>query len=176
MSRFYYISKGFRYISKKNKKFLSIYKSESLFLSYASRLRFFCDLKNEKSRNGGKIMDTKIMGILDQASVINSIGAYGSIGNIYQTGKSFSNILQNQMVNRMKQEIYNRFQIAVGGYSDTFSCYIPSDVLSRMNTDEALKEKVFHTLEKYSGEEFKESFMGTAITFSAKFEKISLFS
>lgn len=106
-------------------------------------------------------MDTKIMGILDQASVINSIGAYGSIGNIYQTGKSFSNILQNQMVNRMKQEIYNRFQIAVGGYSDTFSCYIPSDVLSRMNTDEALKEKVFHTLEKYSGEEFKESFMGT---------------
>lgn len=105
-------------------------------------------------------MDTRIMGILNQASAINNIGSYGSIGNIYQTGKSFGNILQNQMVNRMKQEIYNRFQIAVGGYSDTFSCYIPSDVLSRMNTDEALKEKVFHTLEKYSGEEFKESFMG----------------
>lgn len=102
-------------------------------------------------------MDTRIMGALNQVSAISNIDSYGRTGNIKQTGRSFGNILQNQLVNRMKQEIYNRFQITLGGYSDTFSCYIPSNVLSRMNTDEALKEKVFHMLEKYSGEEFKES-------------------
>lgn len=105
-------------------------------------------------------MSTNITEILNLLSTVNNTGSYGSIGNIYQTGTSFGNALQNQMVNRMKQEIYNQFQINVGSYSDHFSCYIPSDVLCRMNTDKALKEKVFNMLEKYSGEEFKESIMG----------------
>lgn len=109
-------------------------------------------------------MDTRIMGILNQASAISNVGFHGKNGNVYQTGKSFGNIIQNQLVNRMKQEIYSQFQIDVGRYSDTFSCYIPSNVLCRMNTDKALKEKVFNMLEKYSGEEFKESVMGKELS------------
>lgn len=105
-------------------------------------------------------MDIRIMEALNQASAISNVGSYGRTGNINQTSRSFGSIFQNHLVNQMKQEIYNRFQIMVGGYSDTFSCYIPTDVLSRMNFDETLKEKVFHLLEKYSGEEFKESVMG----------------
>lgn len=97
-------------------------------------------------------MDTWITGALNQAAIGNT-GLYGKTGSIGQTGSSFGNVLQSQLVNRMKQEIYKQFKIAVGGYSDTFNCYIPSNVLCRMNTDGALKEKVFSMLEKYSGEE-----------------------
>lgn len=101
-----------------------------------------------------------MLGILNPLSTISNTGTYGSIGNTYQTGMSFYGVLQNQQVDRMKQEIYNCFGIEVGDCSDTFGCYIPSNVLYRMNTDTALKEKVFGMLEKYSGEEFKNSIMG----------------
>ncbi|MBO5281628.1 MAG: hypothetical protein J6B43_00650 [Lachnospiraceae bacterium] len=101
-------------------------------------------------------MDTWITGALNQAAIGNT-GLYGKTGSIGQTGSSFGNVLQSQLVNRMKQEIYKQFKIAVGGYSDTFNCYIPSNVLCRMNTDGALKEKVFSMLEKYSGEGWKEA-------------------
>lgn len=96
---------------------------------------------------------------LNPLSSISSINPYGSMGNIYQTDMSFYSILKSKQANRMKQEIYNTFGIEVGGYSDTCSCYIPSEVLCRMYTDRTLKEKVFTMLEKYSGEEFKEKIM-----------------
>lgn len=105
-------------------------------------------------------MSTNITEILNLLSTVNSIGPYGSRGNLYQAGISFGSALQNQLANRMKKEIYDQFQISVGSYSNHYSCYIPSDVLCRMNADKALKEKVFNMLEKYSGEEFKESMMG----------------
>ncbi len=97
---------------------------------------------------------------LNPLSTINNSSLYGRTGNTYQAGTSFYSMLQSQQVSRMKQEIYNRFQINVGGYNDMFHCYIPSEVLSRMNADKVLKEKVFQTLEKYSGEDFKQSIMG----------------
>lgn len=104
-------------------------------------------------------MNTNMMGILNALSTVNNSSSYRSIGSNYQAGTSFSSTLQNQMANRMKQEIYRRFQIEVGSYNDNFNCYIPSEVLCRMNTDNTLKEKVFNMLEKYSGEEFKETVM-----------------
>lgn len=93
-------------------------------------------------------------------STISNTSPYGRISNTYQTGASFYSKLQSQQANRMKEEIYNRFHVAVGGDNDTFTCYIPSEVLCRMNTDKALKEKVFNMLEKYRGEDFKKSVMG----------------
>lgn len=101
-----------------------------------------------------------MLGIINPLTTISNTSTYGGINNPYQTGMSFYGVLQNQQVDRMKQEIYNCFGIEVGDYSDTFGCYIPSNVLYRMNTDAALKEKVFGILEKYSGEEFKNSIMG----------------
>lgn len=100
-----------------------------------------------------------MLGMINPLLTVRNTSTYGSIGNPYQTGMSFYGVLQNQQVDQMKQEIYNRFGIQVGECSNIFGCYIPSNVLYRMNTDVALKEKVFDMLEKYSGEEFKNSIM-----------------
>lgn len=105
-------------------------------------------------------MSGNVYGILNPLSTISNINCYGSSGNIYQTSMSFGTILKSQMVNQIKQEIYNRFQVEVGGDGDDFKLYIPSETLYQMNTNSTLKEKVFHMLEKYSGEEFKNSIMG----------------
>lgn len=41
---------------------------------------------------------------------------------------------------------------AANGY---FECYIPSDVLYRMNTDTVLRQKVYDMLADYSSDKFK---------------------
>lgn len=41
---------------------------------------------------------------------------------------------------------------AANGY---FECYIPSDVLYKMNTDTALRQKVYDMLADYSSDKFK---------------------
>ena len=105
-------------------------------------------------------MNINSLGLINPLSTIGSRSPYNGIGNIYQTDMPFYNLLQSQQVNGMKQEIYNQFGIEVGDYSDNFGCYIPSEVLYRMNLDTDLKEKVFGAIEKYSGEEFRKSITG----------------
>ena len=100
---------------------------------------------------------------MNSLSAVGSTGSYGRIGNSYQKSNSFYTMLQSQQANRMKQEIYKKFQVSVGDYSGNFKCYIPSEVLCKMNTDKELKEKVFNSLEKCSKEEFKNSMKCTVI-------------
>lgn len=106
-------------------------------------------------------MNINGLGLINLLSTISSTSPYNNgIGNIYQTDTSFYGLLQSRQVNRMKQEIYNRFGIEVGDYNNNFECHMPSEVLYRMNMDMDLKEKVFGALEKYSGEEFRKSITG----------------
>ena len=51
--------------------------------------------------------------------------------------------------------IYNKFHIDVGAANGYFECYIPSDVLYRMNTDTVLRQKVYDMLADYSSDKFK---------------------
>lgn len=53
----------------------------------------------------------------------------------------FSDQLGTTEVNNIVKEIYNKFGINVGVSNSRFECFIPGDVLYRMNTDSALKIK-----------------------------------
>ena len=94
---------------------------------------------------------------------VSSIGRYGSIKNVYRNNNSFDSTLRNIQAAGMKKEIYNRFNIEVGKENSTFECRIPEGVLSRMQTDTGLKEKVFRVLDKYCGDEFQDSIMGNGL-------------
>lgn len=107
------------------------------------------------------VMNSRYYGISNSLSTGNTAGTYNKSGNISKTrNMSFGSTLQNQRVNQMKQEIYDKFQIEVGNSSGRISCYIPSTVLAQMNTNQALKTKVFQSLEKITGEEFQKTIMG----------------
>ena len=72
-------------------------------------------------------------------------------------------MLETYQANKMKQEIQQKFQIKIGENNQKFQCYIPSEVLCKMNTDKELKKKVFSSLEKCNKEEFKNSMECTLI-------------
>ena len=67
----------------------------------------------------------------------------------------FSDQLGTTEVNNIVKEIYNKFGINVGVSNSRFECFIPGDVLHRMNTDSALKNKVYAMLADYSSSEFQ---------------------
>ncbi len=107
------------------------------------------------------VMNSRYYGILNPLSTASTAGTYNKSRNISKTrDMSFGSTLQNQRVKQMKQEIYDKFQIEVGNSSGKISCYIPSTVLAQMNTNQALKTKVFQSLEKITGEEFQKTIMG----------------
>ena len=62
----------------------------------------------------------------------------------------FSDQLGTTEVNNIVKEIYNKFGINVGVSNSRFECFIPGDVFHRMNTDSALKNKVYAMLADYS--------------------------
>ena len=64
----------------------------------------------------------------------------------------FSDQLGTTEVNNIVKEIYNKFGINVGVSNSRF---IPGDVFHRMNTDSALKNKVYAMLADYSSSEFQ---------------------
>lgn len=67
----------------------------------------------------------------------------------------FSDQLGTTEVNNIVKEIYNKFGINVGVSNSRFECFIPGDVFHRMNTDSALKNKVYAMLADYSSSEFQ---------------------
>ena len=67
----------------------------------------------------------------------------------------FSDQLGTTEVNNIVNEIYDKFGINVGVSNSRFECFIPGDVLYRMNTDSALKNKVYAMLADYSSSEFQ---------------------
>lgn len=67
---------------------------------------------------------------------------------------NFEVTLKEQQINNIKDEIYDKFQMNVGASNGKFECYIPSDVLYKMNSDTELKDKVYKTLESYSSDSF----------------------
>ena len=67
----------------------------------------------------------------------------------------FSDQLGTTEVNNIVNEIYDKFGIKVGVSNSRFECFIPGDVLYRINTDSALKNKVYAMLADYSSSEFQ---------------------
>ena len=98
-------------------------------------------------------MDIQVLGILSNitASVQNVYTIEGDIN----VEKGFGRTLREQQINCVKEDIYNKFHIDVGAANGYFECYISSDVLYRMNTDTALKQKVYDMLADYSSDKFK---------------------
>lgn len=63
----------------------------------------------------------------------------------------FGEVVQENQMDALKREICDRFGIEVGQSDNSFECYIPDDVMERMNRDEVMKKKVYAALENYTG-------------------------
>ena len=75
---------------------------------------------------------------------------YGEKEKQVKENAKFSDQLGTTEVNNIVKEIYNKFGINVGVSNSRFECFIPGDVFHRMNTDSALKNKVYAMLADYS--------------------------
>lgn len=93
--------------------------------------------------------------------VINNISANVRLQNTEgnkadaETEKFFGITLKEQQINSIKADIYDRFQIDVDTANGRLYCYIPGNVLYKMNFDSALKEKVYNILADYSSDKFE---------------------
>lgn len=61
-------------------------------------------------------------------------------------GETFSVQLKEASVENIKSEIYKKFGVNVNTTDHHEECFIPNEVLYRMNSDTALREKVFSVL------------------------------
>ena len=98
-------------------------------------------------------MDIQVLGIL--SNITASVQNVNTIEGDINVEKGFGRTLREQQINCVKEDIYNKFHIDVGAANGYFECYISSDVLYRMNTDTALKQKVYDILADYSSDKFK---------------------
>ena len=98
-------------------------------------------------------MDIQVLGIL--SNITASVQNVNTIEGDINVEKGFGRTLREQQINCVKEDIYNKFHIDVGAANGYFECYISSDVLYRMNTDTALKQKVYDMLADYSSDKFK---------------------
>lgn len=95
-------------------------------------------------------MDIQALGMLSNITAIVQKQNVNTIEGDINVEKDFYGTLREQQINCVKEDIYNKFHIDVGAANGYFECYIPSDVLYRMNTDTALRQKVYDMLADYS--------------------------
>ena len=99
--------------------------------------------------------------IWNQLSTPSLAVGMGRASRYMQTGSTaFNKALKERQINQVKQEIYEKFQITVGSYGKSFSCYIPANVLYQISYNPQMKEKVYEQLESYSPENYQESIAG----------------
>ncbi len=101
----------------------------------------------------------QITGLLNQLQAVEHTGK-ARRGSSVQGAETFGNTLQQRRINRVKEEIYDQFQISVGTYGKEFSCYIPSEVLYKMSCNAEMREKVYEQLESYSPDNYQASVAG----------------
>lgn len=103
----------------------------------------------------------QVMGLVNQLSNYNFAAGVRRTNRYTQTDTtSFNKTLQQRQINQVKQEIYEKFQISVGSYGKSFSCYIPANVLYQIGCNPSMKEKVYEQLESYSPENYQASIAG----------------
>ena len=100
-------------------------------------------------------MDIQALGMLSNITAIVQKQNVNTIEGDINVEKDFYGTLREQQINCVKEDIYNKFHIDVGAANGYFECYIPSDVLYKMNTDTALRQKVYDMLADYSSDKFK---------------------
>lgn len=100
-------------------------------------------------------MDIQALGMLSNITAIEQKQNVNTIEGDINVEKDFYGTLREQQINCVKEDIYNKFHIDVGAANGYFECYIPSDVLYKMNTDTALRQKVYDMLADYSSDKFK---------------------
>ena len=99
-------------------------------------------------------MDIQALGMLSNITAIVQKQNVNTISGDINVEKDFYGTLREQQINCVKEDIYNKFHIDVGAANGYFECYIPSDVLYRMNTDTVLRQKVYDMLADYSSDKF----------------------
>ena len=68
---------------------------------------------------------------------------------------SFSGTIKENEVNYIKVDIYDKFGVNINKSNSSFECYIPGDVLYKMNKDTALRKKIYDMLADYTSTKFQ---------------------
>ncbi len=102
----------------------------------------------------------QVTNLVNQLSTASIANGTKRVGRTSQAASTFNQTLQQKRINQVKQEIYDKFQISVGSYGKSFSCYMPSSLLQKMSVNPQLKEKVYEQLESYTPENLQASVAG----------------
>lgn len=79
----------------------------------------------------------------------NIIGDGITLTESAKTDNHFNELLKEAAVENVKTDIYHKFNIKVNASDNREECTIPREVLYRMNSDTALREKVYTVLDDY---------------------------
>lgn len=97
-------------------------------------------------------MDMQIENIL--LSVVSGT-QLNNVESIKKTSEKFSDSLRKNEIDNIKSDIRDKYGINVGDGNNSFECFIPGDVLYRMNSDVDLRKKVYAMLDDYTSTEFR---------------------
>lgn len=93
-------------------------------------------------------MDIGTTGIL--SSLFNNMVNDGNtITESVTADNSFNDFYKETAIENVKADIYNKFNIKVNVFDSKTECTIPRDVLYQMNSDAALREKIYTVLADY---------------------------
>lgn len=95
---------------------------------------------------------------MNNISLMSFYSAISGDKNIAEQTKvdhNFSKQMKELAIESAKTDIYEKFGIKVNVMDEEEECWIPGEVLYRMNNDAALKEKVYATLADYASTQFQ---------------------
>ena len=79
----------------------------------------------------------------------NMVNDGNTITESVTADNSFNDFYKETAIENVKADIYNKFNIKVNVFDSKTECTIPRDVLYQMNSDAALREKIYTVLADY---------------------------
>lgn len=93
-------------------------------------------------------MDIGTMGVISP-TFNNGINSDKTMAESVRADDNFNIILEETAIENVKTDIYNKFNIKVNMPDGREDCTIPRSVLYKMNSDAALREKIYEVLADY---------------------------
>ena len=90
-------------------------------------------------------MDIGTTGILSSL-FYNVVNDDSTIAELVTADNNFNDFYKETAIENVKADIYNKFNVKVNVSDSKTECTIPRDVLYKMNSDAALREKIYTVL------------------------------
>lgn len=93
-------------------------------------------------------MDIGTTGILSSL-FYNVVNDDSTMTELVTADNNFNDFYKETAIENVKADIYNKFNVKVNVSDSKTECMIPRDVLYKMNSDAALREKIYTVLADY---------------------------